>query len=198
MRTTCRLCVIRWIGHQIISRKFLITLDFIVLFPHWEDFGKCLRPNNNPPPLAWLTVFESHWLGRGTSELRWDRGWNLCLGCGTPLKSSSELLKSSLCHTARLPLWLGFNPFLLHFHLKEDWIWLVALVNKDLLFLYADDKSYLTMIPCPTGHMFLRLDVVCGAQWLDPGLRHNCTHDFTFHCDERVPVIWDFLIRSQL
>lgn len=54
------------------------------------------------------------------------------------------------------------------------------------------------MVPCPTGQMFLRLDVVYCAQWFDSGLWHNSSHNFTFHGDKRVPVFGNLLIRSQL
>lgn len=63
---------------------------------------------------------------------------------------------------------------------------------------FSAEASHLTVIARPTGHMFLRLDVIHSAQGFNPGLWHNRAHNFTFHRDKRVPVIWDLLIRSQL
>lgn len=62
----------------------------------------------------------------------------------------------------------------------------------------ADETSHLAVIARPAGHVLLRLDVVRSAERLHFGLRHHRAHDLRLHRDERIPVVRDLLIGSQL
>lgn len=169
MRNTTRLCVIRWSWHRLKAQS--------------------------PSILLFLLIFCCPF-----SPLRW-----LCKCHG--LKGQRPVQSFCNCHCVIQPDCLC-DSVSIHFLSTSTWkkekLWLFEQIENvfpiyiRLVHVFARYySSNLTMIACPTGHMFLRLDVVRSAQRLHPGLWHNCAHNFTFHRDKGVPVTWDLLIRSQ-